>query len=102
MKDSLYDLFEDEYGNLDFRCHLLPIKQYIAHQAANILSHMDRRTTGVSKANQVKVFVNALTKVSAQEGTVTFTKAVSSLSASAMTALISLRKFRNWAKWHRT
>jgi len=52
MQHSLYDLFEDEYGNLDFR-----------------------RTTGVSKSNQVKAFVQALTRIAEREGNSNFTKA---------------------------
>jgi len=37
MKDSLFDVLEDEFGNIDFR-----------------------RTTGMSKLKQVKVFISAL------------------------------------------
>lgn len=51
MQSSLFDLFEDEYGNLDFR-----------------------RTTGVSKSGQVKAFVQALSKVAARESNSVFTK----------------------------
>ena len=58
MQSSLFDLFEDEYGNLDFR-----------------------RTTGVSKSGQVKAFVQALSKVAARESNSVFTKVVRPLLA---------------------
>ena len=58
MQSSLFDLFEDEYGNLDFR-----------------------RTTGVSKSGQVKAFVQALSKVAARESNSVFTKLVRPLLA---------------------
>jgi hypothetical protein len=70
MKNSLFDLLEDELGNLDFRY-------------ARTLDSQDntqdicRRTSGVSKAKQVKLFIAHLGKLAEREHNGEFTVPVS-------------------------
>ncbi len=77
MQSSLFDLFEDEYGNLDFR-----------------------RTTGVSKSGQVKAFVQALSKVAARESNSVFTKVVRLLLSPVQQRKVSATmRLMRWYAW---